>query len=436
MQSNLKDQKTHKFLSFEFMIAIAILFLSVNNIYAKELNGKKMKNPNTLNENQTSYTQTTQNILFIGNSFTQRNNLTEAFKLLAEEGNPGIIFNVSMQTYGGRILKDHWRLRTQNFIKQKTLTIEEQQATIKYLEETIAKDPSDNYAVNALSRHKELLKLMGTSKLNDWDYVVLQSWRDDLSGPNSDYMIYAPMFAELIKAQGGKVLLYETTPTTHNAYPLTSPPTNQSFVLSKEKNISTLGRQIDALISPMAIVALKCQTIRPDMTLCYTDDNHPNQTMTYLTACTIYSSIFNRSAEGLSLDRISDDTRTPKLKAFSEKDRIDLQRIAWEGLTDFYTNLPTSSAKIICGNPIEVFPNPVSDKLTIRLNNNCAENNAIYLTIASLDGRIIYSKNRLNLGSEEFTINVSDLKSANYLIKIETSNETLFNKVITKIYSN
>ncbi len=35
---------------------------------------------------------------------------------------------------------------------------------------------------------------------------------------------YAPKFAELIKAQGGRVVLYETTPTTQNAKPLSAPP--------------------------------------------------------------------------------------------------------------------------------------------------------------------------------------------------------------------
>jgi hypothetical protein len=174
---------------------------------------------------------------------------------------------------------------------------------------------------------------------------VLQSYRDDLEGDKSLYVQYAPKFAELIKAQGGRVVLYETTPTTQNSKPLTTPP-DAAKVTEKARVIAALARRIDAIVVPMSVVALRCQTIRPDLTLRYVKDSHLNQTMGYLTACTFYAALFNRSPEGLTIDTV-DDSRAkggkpaldpdggPLKRTFSAKDRADLQRIAWEGLQQF-----------------------------------------------------------------------------------------------------
>ena len=75
----------------------------------------------------------TLNVLFIGNSFTARHNLSTVVKAMAEAGNPGLTFNRTDVIYGGRTLKDHWRLGTQNIVKQSTLTEAEEKATIAAL---------------------------------------------------------------------------------------------------------------------------------------------------------------------------------------------------------------------------------------------------------------------------------------------------------------
>jgi hypothetical protein len=97
----------------------------------------------------------------------------------------------------------------------------------------------------------------------------------------------------------------------------------------------------------MSIVALRCQTVRPDLTLRFVNDGHLNQAMAYLTACTFYGALFDRSPEGLAIDTVTDiryldeEHRDkdrdggPLARTFSAKDRADLQRIAWEGLKQF-----------------------------------------------------------------------------------------------------
>ena len=265
-------------------------------------------------------------------------------KSMAETGNPGLTFKPTTIIYGGRTLSDHWRLGTQNYVKLHSLTRAEEESTIKALAK-LAKDPKDRYAGGALKRHKGLLAEL-ESQRTKWDVVVLQSYRDDLDGDNSLYAQFAPKFAELARAQGARVILYETTPTTQNAEPLTAAPDSE-VVMKKARSTAGLADRVGANVAPMSLVGLRCQTERPDLTLRFVNDAHLNQTMAYLTACSLYAALFDRSPVGLPIDSITDiryfDNQDkakdrdgkPIKRTFTDKDRADLQRIAWEGYTEF-----------------------------------------------------------------------------------------------------
>ncbi len=298
----------------------------------------------TLPNSASAAEQRSLNVLFIGNSYTARHNLAQVIKSMAEAGHQELQFDVSGVIYGGRRLVDHWQLGSQNFVKIAALSADEVQATITSLEE-LAKDPTNRYAKAAIGRQRELLKSLDAPR-KKWDIVVLQSYRDDLTGDDSLYVEYAPKFAELIKTQGGRVVLYETTPTTQNAEPLTAPPDREP-IITKAKMMAALGKKIDATVVPMSLVALHCQTERPDLTLRFVNDAHLNQTLAYLTACTFYAALFDRSPEGLPIDSVTDirflenkhkdrdRDGGPITRKFNAKDKADLQRIAWEGLQQF-----------------------------------------------------------------------------------------------------
>ncbi|QDV82676.1 hypothetical protein [Planctomycetes bacterium TBK1r] len=293
-------------------------------------------------EPSTQQAAKTLNVLFIGNSYTARHNMADVVKAMVEEGQPGVKLEAKTVIYGGRRLADHWRLGSQNFIRSSTLTADQIKATIKDLEVQLRQDPRDKYAKYAVERQRKLLNDYETTRTR-WDVVVLQSYRDDVEGgPSSLYAQYAPKFAELVHAQGGKVVLYETTPTTQNDKPLTGMPDAEP-VLEKAEAIAALADKIDAEVAPMSLVALECQRQRPDLTLRFVNDAHLNQTMAYLTACTLYAAILDADPRRLKLDSITDirywqnKDRTkdrdnlPIKKVFSDQDRADLQRIAWEG---------------------------------------------------------------------------------------------------------
>ena len=82
----------------------------------------------------------TLNVLFIGNSFTARHNLSQVVKTMAEAGQPGLKFNVTTVIYGGRTLAHHWELQTPNFIRQATIRPSEVQASIVLLKEELETD--------------------------------------------------------------------------------------------------------------------------------------------------------------------------------------------------------------------------------------------------------------------------------------------------------
>jgi hypothetical protein len=117
--------------------------------------------------------------------------------------------------------------------------------------------------------------------------------------------------------------------------------------MGKARTIAALAGRIDATVVPMSVVALRSQTARPDRTLRFVNDMHLNQTMAYLTACTFYAALFDRSPEGLPVDTVT-DTRPldanhpdkdkdggPLAHKFSPQERAGLQRTAWDGWNQF-----------------------------------------------------------------------------------------------------
>jgi len=283
------------------------------------------------------------NVLFIGNSYTGRHNLSQVVKEMAEAGNPGLEFKVSTVIYGGRTLKDHWRLGTQHIVNQHAVTKEEIKATVDALKEA-SKDPKDKYAPAGFKRQAALLENYPPSR-GKWDIIVLQSFRDDLDGDDSPYMQYAPKYAKLAKAQGARVILYVTTPTTQNAQTISSTP-DKTPILKKSKSIAKLANSIGADVAPMALVAHRSQSQRPDLSLRFINDAHLNQTLSYMSACALYAAIFNKNPVGLPItevtdirflegDKTKDRDGFPITKVFSDKDRADLQRIAWQGYREF-----------------------------------------------------------------------------------------------------
>ena len=67
-----------------------------------------------------------------------------------------------------------------------------------------------------------------------------------------------------------------------------------------------MANRFGADVAPAFLAALLCQEQRPDLTLRFINDAHLNFIFEDLTACAIYTAIFEKSPEGLFLNEITD----------------------------------------------------------------------------------------------------------------------------------
>jgi len=280
--------------------------------------------------------------LFIGNSFTFRNDLPKVVKRLAEAGNPGLSFKYTKVTYGGRTLKDHWDLyQTQNILRLPELSDADLEKICAELENAGRGTKGGVYR-RAAKNHRQWQKRLGKSAPG-FDYVVLQSWRDTQDGLASAYAVYARKFAELAQQRGAKVILYNTAPSYQNFGPA-EPPPDPERALAETRFVAALGRELDALVVPIPLAITMCRAARPELTFRYRNDFHPNQTCGYLTACAFYAVLFDRSPQGLPVDTVTDPHVVDKSKpdlgpdgaprklVLSEQQRALLQKTAWQAV--------------------------------------------------------------------------------------------------------
>lgn len=340
-----------------------------------------------------SASPSTESFLFIGNSFTFRHELKNIFQTLAKEGNPGTNFVTERITYGGRDMFRHFELfRSQDLLRLQSLSDEDLRRSISEIE-ALAKSPAapdfyteywkniDSSALKpweeyeaassgtkpaqgkkpahkppqwwgdrqmmkeAVANHEEWI----SNRKNfppAWNYVVLQSWQDMNANPETGYLKYASKFAELAKQQNTKVILYITAPYCQNSTPVTE-PIEKERALGEVRIAADLAKKTGAIVVPVPLAVYRLQKNGTSITLRYKNDGHPNQYGAYLTACLLYSAVFNKSPEGLGLSEVGetkivdpakpdcDPDGNPLKRVFTDEERKLLQRAAWETMEAF-----------------------------------------------------------------------------------------------------
>ncbi|MBR5254899.1 MAG: T9SS type A sorting domain-containing protein, partial [Bacteroidales bacterium] len=77
---------------------------------------------------------------------------------------------------------------------------------------------------------------------------------------------------------------------------------------------------------------------------------------------------------------------------------------------------------------VSLYPNPASDNATLDIN---GLNQDAKIVISDLQGRIL-SQDNINAGTTRYTINVSDMASGVYYIRIITNNVVSTQKLIVE----
>jgi hypothetical protein len=191
------------------------------------------------------------NVLFIGNSFTARNDLPGLIALLAEAG--GHHLQHQLISVGGASLRTHWNKG------------------------------------HARNRIRE----------GDFDYVVLQE-QSTLPVKNATRMYEnVRLFDEVIRAAGARTALYMTWARQH------APETQRAITDAYE----SIGREIRAMVIPVGLAWQKFLAGCKSPALHDKDKSHPTLAGSYLAACVFYAVMFAGSPIDLevSVDGLSDE---------------------------------------------------------------------------------------------------------------------------------
>ena len=189
------------------------------------------------------------NALFIGNSFTARNDLPGLIEKLAAAH--GYRFQHQLINVGGASLRTHWN-------------------------------------------KGEALKAIKTGK---FDRVILQE-QSTLPVKNAARMHEnVRLFNEAIRAGGAKTVLYMTWARRHS-------PEHQKLI---SKAYESIGREVGSTVAPVGVAWQKFLAKHDSPVLHDKDESHPTLAGSYLAACVFLEALFGKSpTKPVDLDGLSE----------------------------------------------------------------------------------------------------------------------------------
>lgn len=210
-------------------------------------------------------------VLFVGNSFTYYNGGLEThFKQLVLAANRELNFQSDRATKGG--------------------------ATLKILD--------------------ELSWVHENIRTGRYDVVILQEDLPELKEHSvQPFFEFARKFDAEIRAAGGRTVFFMAWP-----YERLNWITQEQIASAHQK----IGRELGAPVAPVGLAFRRSLARRPELAMLGRDKEHETLHGSYLAACVIYATIFDRSPVGLDY--------APS--GISEKDARFLQQIAWATVRD------------------------------------------------------------------------------------------------------
>jgi len=181
-------------------------------------------------------------ILWIGNSYTQRNDLPAIVAAMASSGQPPVLMQHKRVIANGASLRRHWNA---------------------------------GEAVAAI--------LCGS-----WDYVVLQEQSTLPIKNAARYHENVRLFDEVIRQCGAKTVLYATW-ARQNA------PETQTVLNSATMAIA---EEIGAVVAPVGLAWQQAMATEPELLLYDNDGSHPSPIGSYLAASVFYTKLFEQAPVG------------------------------------------------------------------------------------------------------------------------------------------
>jgi hypothetical protein len=214
--------------------------------------------------------KTMRKVLFIGNSFTNRNDLPETFSRIARSAAPPRLFETQRIIANGMSLKTHW---------------------------------NRGLAPAAIKREP-------------WDFVVLQEQSTLPLKGRAKMHESITLFDEEIRRQGARTVLYMTW-ARRGAF-------DRQDELSDA--YESIGRQLGSLVVPVGRAWQLALKHDPSLVLHDKDGSHPNAIGSYLAACVFAAVLGDLNPEGLASD-------VPGIEKLASQGIRQLQNAAWLAAT-------------------------------------------------------------------------------------------------------
>ena len=174
---------------------------------------------------------------------------------------------------------------------------------------------------------ERLIQPKAISAVEKFELVILQGGSSEsLNEANRmEFSYFAKKHIDAIKMNDSDAALYMT-----HAY--VEP--HKRFMKNQIKLISDtytkVGNENQVLVIPVGMAFDRAYREKPDIKLHEPDGTHPNLLGTYLAACTVFASIYDKSPIGIKYDYFG---------AINDQDKRFLQRIADETTSNYYNKI-------------------------------------------------------------------------------------------------
>lgn len=310
-------------------------------------------------------------VLFIGNSYTDVNNLPQLIASMAEAGGDTLVFSANLP--GGSTFSNHLNPNT--------------------------------------SVTPSLIQQGG------WDYVVLQGQSQEPSFPDGQFYAetypYAQQLCDMIRQYNpeAKIVFYMTWGRMNGDQsncpyfpPLCTYEGMDSLLYLR---YMTMAEDFGAEVSPVGALWHYLRDHNPEIELYVSDESHPSLAGSYAAACSFYSVLFRKNPIELAYNPGIDDEQ-------AEHIRIAASKVVYDSLAKWFVEIPETPGSGITHlerKQCTVYPNPASEYVDIQSVNTMAE-----IRIFSEDGRLVLTKTNLNSLNER--ISLSAFTAGLYFVQI------------------
>lgn len=309
--------------------------------------------------------QTTQKVLFIGNSYVYTNDLPNAIKTIAL--GCGDTLEYSQSTPGGCTFHQHLsNTTTMNYVNAGgwDKVILQEQSQLPSFPIGQVQNECFPYAQQLCQQIRHVTPSTGI--------VFFMTWGRK-NGDASNCANYPP----LCTYQGMDSLLY------------------WRYMQMAEDN--------SAIVSPVGRVWHVIRDNHPEIELYSSDESHPSVAGTYAAAVTFYTILFRKSP-ALITNNLTVDAATAQII------RETVQTVVFDSLDFWYQYAPnTSIAHAAYGQKATIFPNPCGEQINILTSNG--KNAEIYDVFGKLVDKVSLSENNTS-------VSLSNCKSGVYFVRI------------------